>query len=174
MKKLILLTFIFGFLISCETENSKKIEPNMEFGGWSGVTSDSSKESMLTRELMDNYIANKFEDSASLMADDGNFYFNSNKVSKEEWVGAAALHHSLFDDISNSKIQPTNVTTATYDNGSVWSMAWFYWTATGKITGNEIQIPVHHAFRFVDEKIVEVYHFFDPTLLDAELAASQK
>ena len=60
MKKLILLTFIFGFLISCETENSKKIEPNMEFGGWSGVTSDSSKESMLTRELMDNYIANKF------------------------------------------------------------------------------------------------------------------
>ena len=123
MKKLILLTFIFGFLISCETENSKKIEPNMEFGGWSGVTSDSSKESMLTRELMDNYIANKFEDSASLMTDDGNFYFNSNKVSKEEWVGAAALHHSLFDDISNSKIQPTNVTTATYDNGSVWSLA---------------------------------------------------
>ena len=105
---------------------------------------------------------------------EANFYFNSNKVSKEEWVGAAALHHSLFDDISNSKIQPTNVTTATYDNGSVWSLAWFYWTATGKITGNEIQIPVHHAFRFENEKIVDVYHFFDPTLLDAELAASQK
>ena len=45
---------------------------------------------------------------------------------------------------------------------------------TGKITGNEIQIPVHHAFRFENEKIVDVYHFFDPTLLDAELAASQK
>ena len=117
----------------------------MEFGGWSGITDDSSKESMLTRELMDNYTTNKFEQSANLMADDGNFYFNSNKVSKEEWVGAAALHHSLFDDISNSKIQPTNVTTATYDNGSVWSMAWFYWTATGKITGNEIQIPVHQS-----------------------------
>jgi predicted ester cyclase len=53
-------------------------------------------------------------------------------------------------------------------------LAWFYWTAKGKITGNEIQIPVHHAFRFENEKIVDVYHFFDPTLLDAELAASQK
>ena len=52
-------------------------------------------------------------------------------------------------------------------------MAWFYWTATGKITGNEIQIPVHHAFRFENEKIVEAYHFFDPTLIDAEALAAQ-
>mgnify|MGYP001104526689 CR=1 FL=1 len=103
----------------------------------------------------------------------GGSFFLSNKVSKEEWVGAAALHHSLFDTISNSKIQPSNVTTATYENGSVWSLAWFYWTATGKITGNEIQIPVHHAFRFENEKIVEAYHFFDPTLIDAEALAAQ-
>lgn len=174
MKKLLLLTLTIGIFISCENVNSKKIEPNMEFGGWSGISDDSSKESDLTRELMDYYISNKFEDAAYMMADDGAFYFNSTKVSKEEWVGAAALHHSLFDDISNNKIQPAIVTTATYDNGAVWSQAWFWWTGTGKISGNEIQIPVHHAFRFEDKKIVEVYHFFDPTLLDAEVAASQK
>ena len=144
----------------------------MEYGGWSGVSSDSSKESMMTRELMDAYIANQFDDAAYMMAEDGAFYFNSAQVSKEEWVAAGALHHSLFDDISNSKIQPAIVTTATYDNGAVWSQAWFWWTATGKTTGTEIQIPVHHAFKFENEKIVEVYHFFDPTLLDAEVAAS--
>jgi hypothetical protein len=33
---------------------------------------------------------------------------------------------------------------------------------------------VHHAARFENEKIVAVYHFFDPTLLDAEVAASQQ
>ena len=173
MKKLLSITLI-ALLLSCESPSPKETAPNMEYGGWSGVASDSNKESMLTRELMDNYIANKFEDSAYLMADDGNFYFNSTKVSKEEWIGAGAMHHSLFDNISNSKIQPPNVTTATYENGSVWSLAWFYWTATGKITGNEIQIPVHHAARFENEKIVAVYHFFDPTLLDAEVAASQQ
>jgi len=49
MKKLILLTLTFGLFISCETTNSSNTEPNMEFGGWSGITNDSSKESMLTR-----------------------------------------------------------------------------------------------------------------------------
>ena len=169
--KFILLSIL---IIGCAGTETKNSEPNMEYGGWSGVSSDSSKESMMTRELMDAYIANQFDDAAYMMAEDGVFYFNSAQVSKEEWVAAGALHHSLFDDISNSKIQPAIVTTATYDNGAVWSQAWFWWTATGKTTGTEIQIPVHHAFKFENEKIVEVYHFFDPTLLDAEVAASTK
>ncbi len=39
MKKLILLTLTLGLFISCETELIQiKHEPNMEFGGWSGVT----------------------------------------------------------------------------------------------------------------------------------------
>ncbi len=33
----------------------------MDYGGWSGVSDDSSVESNLTRELMANYIANEFE-----------------------------------------------------------------------------------------------------------------
>ena len=53
-------------------------------------------------------------------------------------------------------------------------MAWFVWTGTGKITGTEVQINVHHAFRFEDEKIVDAYHFFDPTLLNNEMLASAK
>ena len=68
-----------------------------------------------------------------MTVDDGQFFFNSNQVSKEEWLAAGAAHHSLFEDISNSKIQPAIVTTATYDNGAVWSQAWFWWTGTGKV-----------------------------------------
>lgn len=170
MKKLII--FLFSLLIISCTGTTDVKEPNMDYGGWSGVSDDSSVESNLTRELMDNYIANEFEKSAYMIADDGQFFFNSNQVTKEEWLAAGAAHHSLFEGISNSKIQPAIVTTATYDNGAVWSQAWFWWTGTGKVTGTEIQIPVHHAFRFENEKIVEVYHFFDPTLFDAEVAAS--
>ena len=163
---------MFSLLIISCTGTTEVKEPNMDYGGWSGVSDDSSVESSLTRELMDNYIANEFEKSGYMIADDGQFFFNSNQVSKEEWLAAGAVHHSLFEDISNSKIQPAIVTTAKYDNGAVWSQAWFWWTGTGKVTGTEIQIPVHHAFRFENEKIVEVYHFFDPTLFDAEVAAS--
>ena len=78
------------------------------------------------------------------------------------------------NNISNNKIQPVNVTSATFENGSVWSLAWFIWTGTGKVTGTEVQINVHHAFRFKDEKIVDAYHFFDPTLLNNEMLASSK
>ena len=108
--KFILLSIL---IVGCAGTETKNSEPNMEYGGWSGVSSDSSKESMMTRELMDAYIANQFDDAAYMMAEDGAFYFNSTQVSKEEWVAAGALHHSLFDDISNSKIQPAIVTTAT-------------------------------------------------------------
>ena len=51
---------------------------------------------------MDNYIANEFEKSAYMIADDGQFFFNSNQVTKEEWLAAGAAHHSLK---YSSKIQ---------------------------------------------------------------------
>ena len=148
----------------------------MEFGGWSGTADDHSKEALLTRELMEKYIANKFDDVAYMMSEDGSFFFNMNQVTKAEWLGAASGRHSLFANISNNKIQSANVTSVTFENGSVWSMAWFVWTGTGtgKITGTEVQINVHHAFRFEDEKIVDAYHFFDPTLLNNEILASSK
>ncbi len=172
-----LLNFILFILISCqpvENQEAVAVTPNMEFGGWSGTADDHSKEALLTRELMEKYIANKFDDVAYMMSEDGNFFFNTDQVTKAEWLGAASGHHSLFANISNNKIQPANVTSATFENGSVWSMAWFVWTGTGKITGTEVRINVHHAFRFEDEKIVDAYHFFDPTLLNNEILASSK
>jgi ketosteroid isomerase-like protein len=157
-----------------ETKPKVAATPSMEFGGWSGSVNDSSKESVMTRELMKNYTNNTFDNTASMMADDGSFLFNSDKVSKAEWIGAASVHHQYFDNISNSKIQAPIVTTATYDNGTVWSLTWFWWTGIGKTTGKEVQIPVHHGFRFENDKIVEAYHFFDPTLLNAEIEAATK
>ena len=167
-------TFTFMSCQPVENQKAVTVTPNMEFGGWSGTADDHSKEALLTRELMEKYIANKFDDVAYMMSDSGNFFFNTEKVTKAEWLDAASGHHSLFADISNNKIQPVNVTSATFENGSVWSLAWFIWTGTGKLTGTEVQINVHHAFRFKDEKIVDAYHFFDPTLLNNEILASSK
>ena len=59
-----LFSYILFTFMSCEpVENQKAaiVAPNMEFGGWSGTADDHSKEALLTRELMEKYIANKFE-----------------------------------------------------------------------------------------------------------------
>ena len=52
-------------------------------------------------------------------------------------------------------------------------MAWFQWSGKGKYTGDEVKIIVHHGFRFEEKKIVAAYHFFDPSLIDRELKASE-
>jgi len=42
-------------------------------------------------------------------------------------------------------------------------------SATGKTSGNLIEIPVHISFRWDNGEIVEEVHLFDPTLMQSEL-----
>ncbi|MDB3985319.1 hypothetical protein N9420_04440, partial [Flavobacteriaceae bacterium] len=88
------------------------------------------------------------------------------------WLDGASAHHNYFDNISNNKVQPYNLTTMRYDNGQVWTLCWFIWTGSGKYTATEAQTLVHYAFRWEGDKIVAAYHFFDPTVINNEIAAA--
>ena len=127
----------------------------------------------MTKELMKKYSEGKFREIADMISDDsGEFYFNNVKVDKEGWLSAAEGHHDLFDNIKNDS-EEINLTSAKYNNGTTWSMAWFQWTGKGKYTGEDVKIIVHHGFRFENEKIVSAYHFFDPSLIDREVKAAE-
>lgn len=142
-------------------------------GNLSGTLNDNSKEVQMTKELMEKYAEGNFREIEAMISDDSDeFYFNTTKVSKEGWLAAAEGHHDLFDNIQNDT-EGINLTSASYNNGTVWSMAWFPWTGKGKYTGTEARILVHHGFRFENEKIVAAYHFFDPSLLDKEIKAAE-
>ena len=177
MKKVILFAGLI-VLFSCNQasqSDSSSTVPNMTFGGWSGTVDDNSVESQMTRKLMKKYTEGNFRDIADMISDDSKeYFFNDGAVDKEGWLSAAEGHHDLFEDIANDKVQAVNLTTARFDNGSVWSLAWFIWTGKGKFTGEEVKIYVHHGFRFEDDKIVAAYHFFDPTLFNREIDASKK
>ena len=163
MKKIFLLFVVLGIL-SCGQTNS---------GDLGGVLDQNSKEVKMTRELMKKYTEGKFREIADMISDDSEeFYFNNVKVSKEGWISGVENHHNLFENIQNDT-EGLNLTSAKYNNGSVWSMAWFQWTGKGKYTGNDAKIIVHHGFRFEGDKIVAAYHFFDPTLLDVEIKAAE-
>jgi len=162
MKKiLLLLTTIF---LSCN---------QIPTGELSGMLDDNSTEVQMTKELMQKYSEGKFRDIADMISDDsGEYYFNNVKVDKEGWLSAAEGHHDLFDNIKNDS-EEINLTSAKYNNGTTWSMAWFQWTGKGKYTGEDVKIIVHHGFRFENEKIVSAYHFFDPSLIDREVKAAE-
>jgi len=162
MKKiLLLLTTIF---LSCS---------QIPTGELSGILDDKSTEVQMTKELMKKYSEGKFREIADMISDDsGEFYFNNVKVDKEGWLSAAEGHHDLFDNIKNDS-EEINLTSAKYNNGTTWSMAWFQWTGKGKYTGEDVKIIVHHGFRFENEKIVSAYHFFDPSLIEREVKAAE-
>ena len=163
MKNLLLLLLTTIFL-SCS---------QIPTGELSGILDDKSTEVQMTKELMKKYSEGKFREIADMISDDsGEFYFNNVKVDKEGWLSAAEGHHDLFDNIKNDS-EEINLTSAKYNNGTTWSMAWFQWTGKGKYTGEDVKIIVHHSFRFENEKIVSAYHFFDPSLIDREVKAAE-
>ena len=161
-KYLLLLQAIF--FISCNQVPS---------GDLSGILDAQSKEVQMTKELMQKYSEGKFREIASMISDDsGEYYFNNVQVDKEGWLSATEDHHDLFENIQNDT-NGINLTSAKYNNGTTWSMAWFQWTGKGKYTGDDVKIMVHHGFRFENEKIVAAYHFFDPSLLEREIKAAE-
>lgn len=163
MKNLLLLLLTTIFL-SCS---------QIPTGELSGILDDKSTEVQMTKELMKKYSEGKFREIADMISDDsGEFYFNNVKVDKEGWLSAAEGHHDLFDNIKNDS-EEINLTSAKYNNGTTWSMAWFQWSGKGKYTGEDVKIIVHHGFRFENEKIVSAYHFFDPSLIDREVKAAE-
>ena len=163
MKNLLLLLLTTIFL-SCS---------QIPTGELSGILDDKSTEVQMTKELMKKYSEGKFREIADMISDDsGEYYFNNVKVDKEGWLSAAEGHHDLFDNIKNDS-EEINLTSAKYNNGTSWSMAWFQWTGKGKYTGEDVKIIVHHGFRFENEKIVSAYHFFDPSLIDREVKAAE-
>ena len=162
MKKIILL--LFTIFLSCNQTPT---------GDLSGVLNDSSSEVQMTKQLMKKYSEGKFRDIADMISDDsGEYYFNNVKVDKEGWLSAAEGHHDLFDNIKNDS-EGINLTSAKYNDGTTWSMAWFQWSGKGRYTGEDVKIIVHHGFRFENEKIVSAYHFFDPSLIDREVKAAE-
>ena len=164
MKKIIFIWLVLLIITSCNQVPSGKL---------SGILDDNSQEVLMTKELMKKYQEGNFMEIADLISDDsGEYFFNNNKVNKEGWLKAANGHHDLFDNIQNDS-EGINLTSARYNDGSVWSMAWFQWSGKGKYTGDEVKIIVHHGFRFEENKIVAAYHFFDPSLIDRELKASE-
>ena len=162
MKKLLLL--LSTIFLSCS---------QIPTGELSGVLDDNSTEVQMTKELMEKYAEGKFREIADMISDDsGEYYFNNVKVDKEGWLSAAEGHHDLFENIKNDS-EEINLTSAKYNNGTTWSMAWFQWSGKGKYTGEDVKIIVHHGFRFENEKIVSAYHFFDPSLIDREVKAAE-
>ena len=83
--------------------------------------------------------------------------------------------YDLFDNItfesSDGDADGSEIETNYYSNGKVWTSIWNNFSATGKYTGQEINIPFHISYQWEGNKIIEEFQFFDMTAFENEATA---
>jgi len=170
----ILFMLIASFAISC-TNNGVT------------VTFDDEKSNAI-RAHYQNYLNNDIDGLKSLWSPDLKIYMNSPDASGVDDISSLiTAQHENFDNISMTFQDDEGgedlgvwVQTITYpaNNGypeTTMTQTWFTWNATGKASGNKLEVPAHIGFEWADGKIAKEWHNFDPSgmMAELELAASQ-
>lgn len=182
MKNLLVCILVSATMIACTKQETKKADASTEdkdTGTWTSLDAKSVK----VRELLDAYSKNDSSVIYEIMPDTVKIrdQFANNQENGKTKVnpgGRAAFvkgeqsHHLLFSDIN---VTTTNIKTFVWDkDGKTVTGFWGMWSGTGRFTKNKITVPVTIFFGWKGDKIISESRYFDPTLLFAEVAASQK
>lgn len=98
-----------------------------------------------------------------------------NKLDKIGFIAGVENLYDLFDDISVENMDGdalgSEVETATYKNGVVWTNIWNTFSATGKYTGQKVAFPFHISYQWEGGKIIKEVQFFDVSVIEKEMNA---
>ena len=94
---------------------------------------------------------------------------------KVSFISGIKDMYDLFDNItfesSDGDADGSEIETNYYSNGKVWSAIWNNFSATGKYTGQQINIPFHISYQWEGNKIIEEFQFYDMTAFENEVTA---
>lgn len=148
------------------------------------VTFDDER-SNAVRAHYQNYLNNDLEGLKSLWSPALKIYLNNTEASGIADIAALiTAQHENFDNISmhfgeeGQEDLGVWVQSITYPPNAgypetTYTQTWFTWSATGKASGETIEIPVHIGFEWADGKIIQEWHHFDPAKMMAELALAE-
>ena len=93
---------------------------------------------------------------------------------KASFISGIKDMYDLFDNItfesSDGDADGSEIETNYYSNGKVWTSIWNNFSATGKYTGQQINIPFHISYQWEGNKIIEEFQFYDMTAFENEAA----
>ena len=94
---------------------------------------------------------------------------------KVSFISGIKDMYDLFDNItfesSDGDADGSEIETNYYSNGKVWTAIWNNFSATGKYTGQQINIPFHISYQWEGNKIIEEFQFYDMTAFENEATA---
>jgi len=182
MKKLLLPLMVMATMFACTSPETKKADAVSSSDPDTGTFSSQNEKSQKVREALEAYMKNDSTKIYEIYVDTVKIYDQmaanqENGKTKPNPGGRAGfaanerMNHDFFTDI---KVTTDNIKTFVFADGRVHTGVWCMWTGKGKFTNASISAPLHLAFIWEGDKIVTEYRYFDPTVLYAEVAASQK
>ena len=116
-----------------------------------------------------DYLKEIFSDSMQLVDPHGN------KLDKIGFIAGVENLYDLFDEITVENMDGdalgSEVETATYNNGIVWTNIWNTFSATGKYTNQKVSFPFHISYQWEGDKIIKEVQFFDTSVIEKEMNA---
>lgn len=180
MKKLLLSILVLATMIACTSPETKTAASSSDPD--TGTFTSQNEKSQKVREALEAYMKNDSTKIYEYYVDTVKIYDQmaanqeggKTKPNPGGRVGFAAnerMNHDFFTDI---KVTTDNIKTFVFADGRVHTGVWSIWTGKGKFTNASISAPIHLGLIWEGDKIVAEYRYFDPAVLYAEVAASQK
>ena len=160
MKKLILMSILGFFILSCDNNKSEN---------HIGIIEGNDSKSLMMNSFNDAYLANDMVGQEEIFADNAIARVNGQEMSPAEMIEAFLGGKEFYDEVKN-----TDRATGTFilDEGEVYTNTWFGWEGVSKSTGVKVANPVHASFKWEGDKVVEVSYVFDSAKYVANMGSS--
>ena len=183
MKKLLLPLIVMATMFACTSPETKKADASSESADpKSGTFTSQDEKSQKVKAALEAYMNNDSTKIYEYYVDTVKIYdqmaanqeggkTKPNPGGRAGFAANERMNHDYFTDI---KVTTDNIMTLAFADGKLHTGVWCMWTGKGKFTNKEISAPLHLAFIWEGDKIVREFRYFDPAVLYAEVAASQK
>ncbi len=162
MKKLILLGLTIILLVNCEKKEAPRFMT-------------SSPEIDVLKSLIKDYEEGNWTNWATHYAANAEIYHNT-----AEPINSGELQKNLtvvIDNLSNyhfsHKEEEIFFENIIDDKGESWVYFWGTWKGTVSGTNKEVEMPIHIAFKMFDNKIVNEYAYYNPSLINNAIIEKQ-
>ena len=135
----------------------------------------SSPEIDALKSLIKDYEEGNWTNWATHYSENAEIYHNTvEPISSEELQKNLTV---VIDNLSNynfsHKEEEIFFENIIDDKGDSWVYFWGTWKGTVSGTNKELEMPIHIAFKMFDNKIVNEYAYYDPSLINNAIIEKQ-
>ena len=151
MKKISLLIIVAILFMGCQQKGPERY-------------TQQSKEIDIVKTAIKNYNDKAYD--TSIYADTAKTFFNSTSKDKFMSPDETVAYHKANDELYSSRSFTDNdpeYEMVVTDDGETWVNCWLEWKGILAANNQEVTVPIHLTYQFVDGKVVREVGMWDPS-----------